>query len=142
MLNRNCNCGTKLSLIQMLGNGVCRDCQARVDQGLEQALKARNHSLTEHEKKESAERVERAIRGEASDQDVAILKTEGYLFVKKQVISCPICGQIQFKLQPVSIDHHTRTRPATQFDPEFYHKSAFAYTCQNCRYILWFAPEN
>lgn len=141
MLNRFCNCGKKLSLIQMLGNGVCRDCQARVDEGLEKALTARNHSLTEQEKKESEERVERALRGEATDQDIEMLKTEGYLFVKKQVISCPICGQIQFKLQPVYIDSQTRTRHSTQFEPELFHKRAYAYTCQNCHYVLWFAPE-
>ena len=139
MLNRFCKCGQKLSLAQMLGNGICRDCHNTAQRAMEEALTARKQFQEKAERQKNDELMERTLLGNASEHDIAILKSEGYLFVKKQLISCPVCQHKQFKRHPAFVD--IRTPNATLIDLDFLNQIAHICICINCSHILWFAEE-
>jgi uncharacterized Zn finger protein (UPF0148 family) len=127
-------CGKSLSLFQRLGSSNCPDCQAEIDRKHAEAAKAEAESQARLEREAAERRYAAALRGEASQQDLRRLESDGYLIAGGRLIVCPVCGHDRFHQQRTLLS----SRAAAFFNTQWASDSADTRICQKCGHILWF----
>ena len=130
-------CGKPLSFFQRLGSDNCSDCQVEIDRRQAKAAKAAAELRARQEREAKEKRYAQALRGEASQDDLRRLESDGYLIAGGRLIRCPVCGHDRFDQQWTLMN----TRAATVFNLDWADSAADTRICQSCTYVMWFARK-
>jgi hypothetical protein len=75
-----------------------------------------------------------ASRGEASAEELELLRADGYLIAGGRLVRCPICGHDRFSQRRAVLSG----RAAAFWNMQWAGDSAETQTCQSCGHVLWF----
>lgn len=82
------------------------------------------------EREAAEKRYAAALRGEASQDDLRQLESDGYLIAGDRLILCPVCGHDRFDQQRRSMTNPVFTTTGSSADTRI---------CQRCTNVMWFA---
>jgi len=128
-------CGKPLSFFQRLGSSTCPKCQAEADRKQAAAAEAEAEVHARLEQEAAEKRYAAALLGEASQDDLRRLESDGYLIAGERLIRCPVCGHDKFDQQRTLMN----TSAATLFNVAWVSGGADTRICRRCTHVMWFA---